>query len=111
MTQLGQILPFRPRQPNVHRLPNRQALAILTEAERLVDLVSKDIQAGICNAGEGIATARLGALADGHTLTKAVMLTHELMALRQQAGEARPADAALQNAIAEWLWQRGNGNG
>lgn len=95
---------YRPSRPA--RPANRFALEVLHEAERLVDLASDDVQAGICNAGAGIATDRLGGLSDGRTLSMTVRAALELMNLRQH-----PADAPLRAAIEEWLHQRGNGNG
>ncbi len=95
---------YRPNRPA--RPANRFALQVLHEAERLVDMASDDVQAGICNASAGIATDRLGGLSDGRTLSIAVRAALELMNLRQH-----PADHALRAAIEEWLHQRGNGNG
>lgn len=92
------------------RPTNCAALEILTEAQRLNDLITDAVEAGLCNAGEGRATARLGSIVDGHTLAFAAMLTLELVKLRQMATDPRPADIALQGALAEWLYQRGNGN-
>ncbi len=88
------------------RPANGFALEVLHEAERLVDMASDDVQAGICNAAAGIATDRLGGVADGRTLSITVRAALELMNLRQH-----PADATLRAAIEEWLYQRGNGNG
>lgn len=92
---------YRPNRP-----ANRFALQVLAEAERLVDLASDDVQAGICNAGAGVATERLGGVSDGRTLSFTIRAALELMNLRQH-----PADAPLRAAIEEWLHQRGNGNG
>jgi hypothetical protein len=93
--------PSRPARPG-----NRFALEVMHEAERLVDLASDDVQAGICNAASGIVTDRLGGLSDGRTLSMTVRAALELMNLRQHA-----EDAPLRAAIEEWLHQRGNGNG
>jgi hypothetical protein len=95
---------YRPSRPE--RPANRFALQVLHEAERLVDMASDDVQAGICNASAGIATDRLGGLSDGRTLSIAVRAALELMNLRHC-----PADAPLRAAIEEWLHERGNGNG
>lgn len=90
----------------LNRPENRFALQVLAEAERLVDLASDDVQAGICNAGAGVTTERLGGVSDGRTLSFTVRAALELMNLRQH-----PADVPLRAAIEEWMHQRGNGNG
>lgn len=95
---------YRPRRPEPKREPDGAALQALAEAERLNDLVTDDIQAGICNASEG--ARRLGGLADGRTLSFAVRLCLSLMHLRHH-----PADFQLRLALEEWLYQKGNGNG
>ncbi|PYB71298.1 hypothetical protein [Rhizobium wuzhouense] len=104
------VIDLRSRRKAAPRAPNKEAGAILTEAERLVDTVSDEIQAGLCNAGAGTATPRLGSIAEGSTLARAVMLCLELLKLRCLACGTRPADAAFKRAIEEWLYQRGNGN-
>lgn len=88
------------------RPANGFALEVLHEVERLVDLASDDVQAGICNAAAGIASERLGGVADGRTLSVTVRAALELMNLRHHL-----TDAPLRAAIEEWLFQRGNGNG
>lgn len=95
---------YRANRPTRSR--NAFALEVLHEAERLVDLASDDVQAGICNAAAGITTDRLGGVADGRTLSVTVRAALELMNLRHH-----PTDAPLRAAIEEWLFQRGNGNG
>lgn len=102
------ILDFRPRprDGSSKRPQNRFALEVLKEAERLVDIASDSVQAGICNASAGIATARLGAVSDGCALSATVRASLELMNLR-----ANPSDQPLRAAMEEWLYQRGNGNG
>lgn len=84
--------------------PDFATLGTLQEAERLTDLVSDDVQGGICNAVAG--ARKLGGLADGRTLTFAVRLCLALMQLR-----THPADLTLRLALEEWLYQKGNGNG
>lgn len=98
------------QRPGENPKPNLEAEAILAEAERLTDHISDCVQAGICNAGAGRATDRLGVIVDGATLARAAMLSLELVKLRTLASLATPADAALTRALEEWLYQRGNGN-
>jgi hypothetical protein len=86
------------------RPANSFALEVLHEAERLVDIASDAVQAGICNASAGIATNRLGAVADGHGLSATVRASLELMNLSPQ-----PADQPLRAAMEEWLSQKGMG--
>lgn len=88
------------------RPANVFALEALQEAERLVDMASDDVQAGICNAAAGVATERLGGVGDGRTLSITVRAALELMNLRQHS-----TDQPLRAAMEEWLYQRGNGNG
>jgi hypothetical protein len=94
---------YRPK-PAAQRKPDFTTLETLQEAERLTDLVSDDVQGGICNAVAG--ARKLGGLADGRTLTFAVRLCLALMQLR-----THPADLSLRLALEEWLYQKGNGNG
>ena len=107
MTHLCEILPFRRIQkqiPAPARSPNRDAHTKLCLAEKLADSVSGDVQAGLCNAAEGVATNRLGGLVDGRTLTWAVKLCLTLIELRRDA-----ADEALKQSLTQWL-HGGQGN-
>lgn len=88
--------------PAAPRQPDFATLGTLQEAERLTDLVSDDVQAGICNAVAG--ARKLGGLADGRTLSFSVRLCLALMQLR-----THPADLTLRLAMEEWLYQKGNG--
>lgn len=100
------ILDFRPRNGARRDPANRLALEILSEAGRLVDLASDDIQAGLCNAEEGRRTSGLGGVANGRTLSVTIRASLELMNLSPD-----PANQPLREAMEEWLYQRGNGNG
>lgn len=100
------ILDFRPRKEPPRQAADRLTLEILREAQRLVDVASDDIQAGLCNAEAGRPTTGLGGVADGRTMSVTVRATLELMNVRPD-----PADRPLREAMEEWLYQRGNRNG
>ncbi len=100
------ILDFRPRDQAPRQEANSLAVEILKEAQRLIDVASDDIQAGLCNAEAGRRTEGLGGVADGRTLSVTVRASLELMNIRPD-----PADQPLREAMEEWLHQRGNRNG
>ena len=108
MTHRGEIIAFPRRDTALaaarEKVPNYADHAHLCITEKLVDAISDDVQAALCNAAEGRATAGLGGVVNGRSLTWSVQLCLNLIDLRKD-----PADEALKQSLTQWL-HGGQGN-